>query len=228
MHTTMFKLIPTFHPPSSLINKPQTLCTNFPKILQVTTNKKPFHVPLCLKDDSIFQVVPVLTTDEKLHASAFEPIYSAVKWAFSSVRKLISPERSSFVVENDLILFEHNGKDIVGVVQHVVHHLERGLMETTLLCEHGLLKNLKLNRRSVLNLTLPNEENENMWRIYVNVECMDNNVKNMVDEIKQALNAHDELKSNSEYNAVMVASSNPGSKVKLIGEVDNVREKLPV
>lgn len=71
----------------------------------------------------------------------------------------------------------------MGVVQHVVHHLEMGLMETTLLCELGL-KDFKINCDNVFNLTLLNEEKEKMWLIYTSVECKEDDAMKMVDEIK--------------------------------------------
>ncbi|KAI3982073.1 hypothetical protein MKX01_018979 [Papaver californicum] len=202
--TKILNFSPTFHHPprSSIIKKPQThYINNFSTINMITnnnpffpkiciTNNKPFHISSCSKKDnadadSVLEDVPknsTLTSEKKLrfHVSfAFEPILSAVKWVFSSVTGLVSPCRNSFVLEDDLILFKHNGRKIVGVVQHVVHHHD-GLMETTLQSELGLLENFKLS-------------------IYDEDGGGD----------KDILNAHDELQCNSMYNFVVLDSIYP-------------------
>lgn len=237
--TTMLKFTPTFHPPNRIIKKPQTHFTNFPNIhkitnnkpfqitnspnINMTTNNKPFHISSCSKKDNadansvLKKDAPknsTLTSEKELQlsvSSAFEPIFSAVKWVFSSLTKLVSPytSTSKFNVKHDQLLSEHTGKEIVGVVQHVVRDHD-GLLEMTVLCEHGLLKNLKISSSDVVNQTLFNEEeNEKMWRIYTVVECKDNDFEKMEEEIKDIINAHDELKCNSKYNFVGLESAFP-------------------
>ncbi|KAI3908599.1 hypothetical protein MKW92_048906, partial [Papaver armeniacum] len=207
----LLKLTPMFHTPSITKQTQTHFTSNFPKIHMITNKPLPFHISSCSNKDNadvnsvlIKQApAPVLKKDvpknsiDKLQLhSAIEAIFLAVKRVFSSAIKLVSPrETSSFVLENDLILLEYNGEEIVGVVQHVVHHVEMGLMETTLLCELGL-KDFKINCDNVFNLTLLNEEKEKMWLIYTSVECKEDDAMKMVDEIKYILNAHDDLKPN--------------------------------
>ncbi|KAI3837471.1 hypothetical protein MKX03_033200 [Papaver bracteatum] len=240
----LLKLTPMFTTPSSITKKPQTHFTiNFPKIHMITSKPLPFHISSCSNKDNadtnsvlIKQApAPVLKKDIpkfsiltgnklQLH-SAIDAIFLAVKRVFSSAIELVSPrETSSFVLENDLILLEYNGEEIVGVVQHVVHHLEMGLMETTLLCELGL-KDFKVNCDNVFNLTLTNEEKEKMWLIYTSVECKEDDATKMVDEIKDILNAHDDLKPNPKM--VEVDFMDPQRKIDVICHVACSKLKAP-
>ncbi|KAI3908605.1 hypothetical protein MKW92_048912 [Papaver armeniacum] len=134
-----------------------------------------------------------LTSEKKLQfhvSSAFDPILSAVKWVFSSVTELVSPCRSSFVLEDDKIMFKLNQEEIAGVVQHVVHHRDRS-METTLQSENfGLLENFKISIYDVINCTDCYEENEKMWGIHTLVDCKDDDFEKMKDGIRDILNAH--------------------------------------
>ncbi|MCL7036888.1 hypothetical protein MKW94_006583 [Papaver nudicaule] len=203
MQTTMLKFGTAFHPPTSMIKKPQTHYTIFPKIN--ITNNMPFHIASCCKKD--LPKNSILTNDnDKLqtHVSALEAIFSVAK-------------------RNDLILLEHNGIEIIEVVQHVVDHIK--LWEFTLLCELGS-ENLTISGNTVLNLTLINEENkEKMWLIYTSVECKDGDEREMKGEIKDALNAHKELKRNPKF--VGVDSMNPGRKIDVIGHVTCSKLKTP-
>lgn len=198
----LLRLTPMFHTPS-ITKKTQIYFTGyFPKIHMITNKPLPFHISSCSNKDNadvnsvLIKQAPapvlnkdvtensILTGDKLQLHSAIQAIFLAAKRVFSSAIKLVSPgETSSFVLENDLILLEYNGEEIVGVVQHVVHHLEMGLMETTLLCELGL-KDFKINCDNVFNLTLLNEEKEKMWLIYTSVECKEDDAMKMVDEIK--------------------------------------------
>ncbi|KAI3837463.1 hypothetical protein MKX03_033192 [Papaver bracteatum] len=243
--TTMLKLTPTFHhPPGSMIKKPQIHYTNFPNIHKITNNK-PFQItnsPNTHKKDnadadtnSELKEIPkksALTSEKKLQfhvSSALDPILSAVKWVFSCMTKLISPNRRKFefVAENDQILLKYNGMEIVGVVQRVARDHDR-LMEMTLQSEIGLLENFVISSSYVINQTQLNlEENEKMWRIYTLVECKDGDVEKMTKEIKAILNAHGELKRNSEYNFVHLDSFDPVEKLIVSGFVTVSRLKTP-
>ncbi|RZC63729.1 hypothetical protein C5167_025470 [Papaver somniferum] len=253
--TTILKFTPTFHHPSgsSMIKKPQIHYTNFPNIHKITSNKpfhdtscpkicitnKPFHISSCSKKDNADANSALKkersknstsTTEKKLQlnvSSAFDPILSAVKRVFSSVTKLVSPYR--FVVENDLILFKYSDeKEIVGVVQHIVEHHHENLMDTTVLCELGLLENFKISVYDIINQTLLNEEeNEKMWRICTSVECKDRDWKKMVGEIEDILNAHDDVKCNSTYNFAFVNSFEPEMKIAVSGFVTVSKLRTP-
>ncbi|KAI3962179.1 hypothetical protein MKW98_005810, partial [Papaver atlanticum] len=170
-------------------------------------------------------------TDDKLqfHVSPLDAVFSTVKSVFSSMIKLVSSQfvvEDPLVVENDLILFKHNGVEIIGEVQQVVHH-EDGLMETTLQCESGLEK-FDISIYDIYNLTsLDEKEKEKMWRIYTSVECKDDDLEKMVLEIKDALDARDELKCNSNYNSVGVKSFYPQKTIVVISFVTRSKLKTP-
>ncbi|KAI3837466.1 hypothetical protein MKX03_033195 [Papaver bracteatum] len=161
--------------------------TSFPKIC--ITNNKPFHISSCSKKDtnSVAKDAAnsMLKTSEKLQlhvSSAFEAILATFK-------------------RNDQILFMHNGKEIVGVVEHVVRHGDYGLFEMTIQTELGLLENFKISGTDVCNQTFLDEEGkEKMWSISTTVECKDGDVEKMKKEIDDMQNANDELK----YNYVWV------------------------
>ncbi|RZC63733.1 hypothetical protein C5167_025502 [Papaver somniferum] len=119
---------------------------------------------------------------------------------FSSVTELVLPCTSSFVVEDDKILLKLNFKENVGVVQHVVHHRDGSIQ---------LLKNFKISIYDVINLTDRYEENEKIWGIHTLVDCKDDDFEKMKEEIRDILNAHDEMKCSSEYNFVGLDSIYP-------------------
>ncbi|KAI3957912.1 hypothetical protein MKW92_037142 [Papaver armeniacum] len=238
MQITMLKVTPTFHPiTSNIFKKPQTHYTNFPNIN--ITRKKPFQISSCKIDAAdVSKAAPLLknvsnstfTSDKlQLHVSPLDAVFSTVKSVFSSMIKLVSSqfvEEDPLVVENDLILFKHNGVEIIGEVQQVVHH-EDGLMETTLQCESGLEK-FNISIYDIYNLTsLDEKEKEKMWRIYTSVECKDDDLEKMVEEIKDALDARDELKCNSKYSSVGVKSIYPNKTIVVISFVTCSKLKTP-
>ncbi|XP_026380618.1 uncharacterized protein LOC113275352 isoform X2 [Papaver somniferum] len=169
---------------------------------------------------------------------------------FSQLLKSSLALAKSFVIENDLIKFEHNGREIVGVVRDVVHHVG-DLMETTLQCEHGLEK-FKISIFDVVNVTYRYYEGkERMWGIHTTVECKDGDVEKMVEEIKDILNAHDDVKCNSKLvmmdslcpknNKIIVMSFVTCSKLrsppyvhymevrrKVLSEIDEIQRKHEV
>ncbi|MCL7036887.1 hypothetical protein MKW94_006582 [Papaver nudicaule] len=224
MQTRMLKFTPISPNSSSIIKNPQTQFTNFPNnkenhqvLFHIANfpkikiaNNKPLHISSFTKNNAVANSVSkakAVTNEKKLHVSVFEPILSAAKQVFSSTIKLVTPYR--FVVKNDLILFEHDGKEIVGVVERVVYYRDE-LMEATILSEHGLLENFKISGYDIINQTLLNEdETEKMWRICTTVECKDGDWKKMVAELKDVLNAHDNVKR----NFVILDSFNPEKRI---------------
>ncbi|KAI3947331.1 hypothetical protein MKW92_015420 [Papaver armeniacum] len=218
---TMLKFTPTFHhPPSSIIKKPHTHFTNFPNINITTnrsfhitsfpkicmTNNKPFHISSCSKKDinsvSKDAANSTLTTSEKLQLHVFS--------AFEAILSTDQKNPYRFIKENDQILFRHNGKEIVRVFQHVVHHGDYGLFKMTIQTELGLLENLKISGTDVYNHTFLDEEGKDkMWSISTTLECKEGDVEKMKKEIKDIQNANHELK----YNHVLVNSYYP-SEIK--------------
>ncbi|XP_026383061.1 uncharacterized protein LOC113278445 [Papaver somniferum] len=101
-------------------------------------------------------------------------------------------------------------------------------METTVLCELGLLENFKISVYDIINQTLLNEEeNEKMWRICTVVECKDRDWKKMVGEIEDILNTHDDVKCNSTYNFAFVNSFEPEMKIVVSGFVTVSKLRTP-
>ncbi|KAI3908546.1 hypothetical protein MKX01_009348 [Papaver californicum] len=240
---TMLKFTPMFHhSTSSIIKKLQTHYSNFPNIHMITndktfhitnfpkiciSNKKPFHISSCSKKDtnSVLKEGPNSIEKLQLHvSSAFEAIISIFKRVFSSVIK----EPYRFVVENDQILFRHNGKEIVGVVQHVVRDHGDSLMIMTLQTELGLLENFNISSSDLFNQTFLDEEgNEKMWTISTVVECKDGDFEKMKKEIKDILNANDELNFISKYNYILVNSFDPEIKIDAITHVTVSKLRTP-
>ncbi|KAI3874746.1 hypothetical protein MKW98_019319 [Papaver atlanticum] len=134
----------------------------------------------------------------QLHASsAFEAMLSTFKRELSINNFCLFDFSLFLIIAPTKILFRHNGKEIVGVVQHVVRHGDYGLFEITIQTKLGLLENFKISGTEVYNQTFLDEEGkEKMWSISTTVECKDGDVEKMKKEIEDIQNATHELKYN--------------------------------
>ncbi|KAI3947333.1 hypothetical protein MKW92_015422 [Papaver armeniacum] len=188
--TTILKFTPTFRHPcgTSIIKKPQTQFSNFSNIHKITNNK-PFHNTNCPKICITSKPFQISSCSKKNNADA-------------------NSKNSTSTTEKKLQL------NVSSAFDPIFSAVKRNLMETTVLCELGLLENFKISVYDIINQTLLNEEeNEKMWRICTLVECKDRDWKKMAGEIEDILNTHDDVKWNSTYNFAFVNSFEPEMKI---------------
>ncbi|KAI3908604.1 hypothetical protein MKW92_048911 [Papaver armeniacum] len=182
------------------------MITQTATMLKFTPTFHPPHSSIIKKPQTHFTNFPNIniTTNRPFHITSFPKICMTNNKLFHiSSRK------------NDQILFRHNGKEIVGVVQHVVRH-----------------KNLKISGNDVYSHTFLDEEGkEKMWSISTTMECKDGDVEKMKKEIKDIQNANHELKYTTFCRITVSKLKTPHFehymelRKKVFSEIDEIRIK---
>ncbi|RZC63995.1 hypothetical protein C5167_025730 [Papaver somniferum] len=221
---------------SYVFNKPYTESSLFTKknplihhdfappkklVFPVLKKQKPLIVRSSIKD--VVKTSAVLT-NQIIPVSIFQSLASFDRWVVQSVLDLIAfkPKANilsiGFFEEGDLILLNHDGNSIVGVVQHI------GFFETTLIGPIGsiILQNFKIDRYSIINQT-QTVGDEKLFGMYTRFDGKNYPHYTYIKEVKSVLQKIENTKDN--YKAVVTL---PNDKFEVACYVNRSKLQSPL